>query len=483
MKDTNLHKRFSLIILFIACVYFTWPLYMEYAKLNLAWADVGSLFSVITNFFQMGSFYSYDWKMSHFNIHFTPFFLIMALALKIYEHVLFFISLHGLALGIGAFFLYKISYHILKNVYLACVPVLFFCLNAFTLKSLLYVHFEVFMVPLLFAFAYFAIQNFRILAFLSLLLALTVKQDVWVYGVLVSWTCWGWIPRKNLLLYTGTCFAYFVLILNGFYPLFYPNAHDRILDFWNYGDSKSDVVLYLIQNPSVWFSKLFTSYADSFERSFWRLPILAGWRYIPAFAIMVLCRSASVAKVYKLYFYYSIPVITLYCLCLPFALANLRSFYAFLKKRFHFSSFASNIYTRHVYPVLALFCLGISLAWFLEWDAYKTRMDQRSREILELLNNHPLFTTEALTITSSANLSSYVKVGNTSIPYYYQKEELLKDTFQPDIILYDLLGRDDGSVTKKHKEVLKNYLAISSKYEKIDTDIEGLLFYSRKPGT
>ncbi len=83
-------RKYSLSIFFISFIFFWIPPYLQFRNLDFAWHDQGHLFTIITNLFRKGYFYSPDWQIDHFNVHFTPIFYLIAPILHLSENLLWF---------------------------------------------------------------------------------------------------------------------------------------------------------------------------------------------------------------------------------------------------------------------------------------------------------------------------------------------------------------------------------------------------------
>jgi hypothetical protein len=92
--------------------------------------------------------------------------------------------------------------------------------------------------------------------------ALTVKEDVWVYGIAASIILLHYISVKHAAVYLVTSVAYYVLVLHFLYPILYPNAIDYFLQLWAYGSSKGAVRQYLVTHPCC------AKYNGTFNRAF-----------------------------------------------------------------------------------------------------------------------------------------------------------------------------------------------------------------------
>lgn len=470
-------RLIAILILFWSLLFFWTPTFLQYRNLNLAWADQGQLFAIVTNLFIKGNFYSYDWQMDHFNIHFTPFFYILSVILHYtYEHILTFISLHSLAESFAVLGLYKLSETILKDRGLALVPCFFFLLNRYTNTYNLYTHFEIFMVPFLFWFAHFALNKRLMPALMCLAFGLTVKTDFWIYGLACSFIFIGYIPKRDFSFYIATCVLYFGLILSLFYPWYYVGARDRFVDFWNYGTNKREVAWYFISHPWQMFKNIFVGSGEILNRTFWYIPFWAGLRIIPAWAVIALWRNSTMAKAANFDFYYSLAPIAMYSLCLPLGISTLRTLLQNLKQRDFFKTPFFRFLNQYAYPIIFVVVL-VPLVSKFDWNLINRGINSRSQKILHLLNTNTTLRDPNYSITSSADLAAYISPRSENIPYYYQKQKFLDGIFIPDIVFYDLKGQDDGAITDNDKKMIHSFLEHSQTYKKIETQIDGLLFY------
>src|SRR5262245_44250894 len=136
-------------------------------------------------------------------------------------------------------------------------------------------HFEAFMALALMGFAFFAVRGQWWLALPCLVIALSVKEDVWIYGIAASVILLCCISTKQAALYLVTSVAYYVLILHCLYPSLYPDAVDFFFYSWTYGHSKGEVLLYLVTHPWETGKRLITGSGFNFNLTYLFLPVLA----------------------------------------------------------------------------------------------------------------------------------------------------------------------------------------------------------------
>src|SRR5262249_29878427 len=101
-----------------------------------------------------------------------------------------------------------------------------------------------------------------------------------------------------------------------------------------YGNSKGEVLYYLVTHPWETGKRLITGSGLSFNLMYLFLPVLAGWRFLPCLAVLYLWVNSTTESRSSLFYYYSLPCIVLYGLTIPFALMNLERLWARLQVHF-----------------------------------------------------------------------------------------------------------------------------------------------------
>ena len=310
------------------------PTTYGYLTFQYQWQDAGALLHIINNLFERGYFHSYDWGFDHLKLHFTPFFYVLAPLVHLTRSLFFFSLLHALACAISAWLYYKFAKAILGSSLLGALCYFTLLTNPYFMAANLSFHFEVFMALALMAFAFFAVGGQWWLALPCLVIALIVKEDVWIYGIAASVILLGYIPTRQAALYLGTSVAYYVLILCVLYPMLYPDAVDFFHYSWMYGNSKGEVLYYLVTYPWETGKRLITGSGLNFNLMYLFLPVLAGWRFLPCLAVLYLWVNSTAEFRSSLTYYYSLPCIVLYGLTIPFALMNLERLWARLQVHF-----------------------------------------------------------------------------------------------------------------------------------------------------
>ena len=186
-----------------------------------------------------------------FNNHFTPFFYVLSPLVHLTRSLFFLLLLYSLAFATSAWLYYKFAKEILGSSSLAALCYLTLVVNPYFMVANLYPHYEVFMALALMGFALLAVRGNSWLALLCLVIALSVKEDVWIYGIAASLILLGRISTRHAALYLGTAVAYYVVVLHFLYPILYPDGVNLkyFLQIWAYGHSQGEVLQYLVTHP------------------------------------------------------------------------------------------------------------------------------------------------------------------------------------------------------------------------------------------
>jgi uncharacterized membrane protein len=320
----------------LATLIYVPPIIYMYLTFQCHWHECGVLINVINNLFERGEFYYYDWNMDYLNNHFTPFFYVLSPLVHFTRSLFFLLLLCALAFATSAWLYYKFTQEILGSSSLAALCYLTFVTNPYLMVANLYPHYEVFMVLTLMGFALLAVSGNYWLALLCLMIAVSVKEDVWIYGIAASLILLGRISTRHAALYLGTAVGYYVVVLHFLYPIWYPDGVNLkyFLQIWAYGHSQGEVLQYLITHPWDTGKHLISGSGLDFNLSYLFLPVLAGWRFLMGLAVLYLWVNSTDIYHSSLAFYFNLPCIVLYALMLPFALINLERLWGRLRSRF-----------------------------------------------------------------------------------------------------------------------------------------------------
>ena len=322
--------------LMLAMLIYVLPIIYMYLTFQFHWHDSGTLLNVINNLFERGEFYYYDWNTDIFNFHFVPVFYVLSPLVHLTRSLFFLVLFYSLAFATSAWLYYKFAQEILGSSSLAALCYLTLVVNPYFMVANLYPHHDVLMVLALMGFALLAVRGNCWLALLCLVIALSVKEDVWIYGIAASLILLGRISTRHAALYLGTAVAYYVVVLYFLYPILYPDG----LEF---GLLPADLGVRPLEGGSAAIP-CHPSLGDREAPHHWlrfglqlELPFSAGsGRMAVSLCLAVLYLWVNSTEIYhsSLVFYFNLPSVVLYALTLPFALINLERLWARLRTRF-----------------------------------------------------------------------------------------------------------------------------------------------------
>ncbi len=266
----------------LATLIYVLPTIYMYLTFQFHWHDSGTFLNVLNNLFERGEFYYYDWNTDIFNFHFVPVFYVLSPLVHLTRSLFFLVMFYSVAFATSAWLYYKFAQAILGSSSLAALCYLTLVVNPYFMVANLYPHHDVLMVLALMGFALLAVRGNSWLALLCLVIALSVKEDVWIYGIAASLILLGRISTRHAALYLGTAVTYYVVVLYFLYPILYPDALnlDYFLKIWAYGQSRGEVLQYLVTHPWETGKRLITGSGLDFNLSYLFLPVLAGWRFL-----------------------------------------------------------------------------------------------------------------------------------------------------------------------------------------------------------
>ena len=447
-------RKFYVGLFFLFFVFFSVPVSYQYLSLQLQWHDTGHLFRIICNYFQLGDFHSLDWGQDHFNIHFTPIFYLIALLLKISPTLPFYLAIHVLALTLASFVFFIISRDLVSSKNQAFILCLLFVLNPYTMAINLYPHFEVFGMLGLFLLGMGLHAKSWFWTLGGALLTLTTKQDMWLY---LLCTIPIFINRNNLKQSAAACILgilYFVIILNGIYPHYWPNAMDRFVHLWAYGSNKTEVLLYLISHPIETWINVFSGQGLLLLLSFILLPLLATWRALGAIAVLYLWLNSSAIDRNMLSYYYSLPSLALLALLTPVGFLELKKICSFKK-----------LEIRKEYLILVLlvpFSLHINLPQGLRRSPnissiFLQKWGKRESIIRKWLSN----SLSKGSVYTQFSLAAYVPIKNPLFVSHLHSTQLKGGEIAPDFVLLDINRTDHAPIAPP---VVNHFVNLNKNY-------------------
>ena len=429
----------------LAMLIYVPPIIYMYLTFQFHWHDSGSHFNAINNLFERGEFYYYDWNMDIFNIHFVPVFYVLSPLVHLTRSLFFLVLFYSLAFATSAWLYYKFAKEILGSSSLAALCYLTLVVNPYFMVANLYPHHDVLMVLALMGFALLAVRGNCWLALLCLVIALSVKEDVWIYSIAASVILLGRISTRHAALYLGTAVAYYVVVLYFLYPILYPEAVDLdyFLQIWAYGRSRGEVLQYLVTHPWETGKRLITGSGLDFNLSYLFLPALAGWRFPLCLAVLYLWVNATEIYHSSLVFYFNLPSVVLYALTLPFALINLERLWVRLRTRF-----PQMIPARTAVQTALCAIVAVGIVWQVRPPLTLTRgptlpdvfaHELRIHQFIQIhraLNS--ILADHHTSVLASFTIGAYVPPRGELFIMHIDAHNVMNGSLRPDFVVFDL---------------------------------------------
>jgi hypothetical protein len=379
---------------------------------------------------------------------------------------------------------YKFAKELLGSSSLAALCYLTLVVNPYFMAANLYPHHDVLMALALMGFALLAVRGNSWLALLCLVIALSVKEDVWIYGIAASLILLGHISTRHAALYLGTAVAYYVVVLHFLYPIWYPEGVNLkyFLQIWAYGHSHGEVLQYLVTHPWDTGKRLITGSGLYFNLSYLFLPVLAGWRFLMGLAVLYLWVNSTDIDHSSLAFYYNLPSVVLYALTLPFALINLERFWARLRSRFpHMIPARTAVQT----ALCAIVAVGIV------WQIRPPLTFTRSPTLLnvfapELLTHqfiaihralHSILADHHTSVLASFTIGAYVPPRGKLFIMHNDAHNVMNGSLRPDFVVFDL-RQSQPYFSEEAVRYFFAYLQASSEYHMV-ADIHNVIIFAK----
>jgi uncharacterized membrane protein len=467
----------------LATLIYVPPVIYMYLTFQCHWHECGVLINVINNLFERREFYYYDWNMDYFNVHFVPFFYILSPLVHLTRSLFFLLLLCSLAFATTAWLYYKFVEEILGSSSLAALCYLTLVANPYFMVANLYPHYEVFMALALMGFALLAVRGNSYLAMLCLVIALSVKEDVWIYAIATSLILLGRIPTRHAALYLVTPVTYYVAVLHFLYPTLYPDAVDYFLQLWAYGPSRGAVLQYLVTHPWDAGKRLITGSGLDFNLSFLFLPVLAGWRFLMGLGVVYLWVNSTDIYRSSLAFYYNIPCVVLYALTLPFALIHLERLWTRLRIRFPHMIPAPTAVQTVLFAIVA-----VGIFWQVRPPQPLTRSPTLPDVFAHELRIHqfvPIY--RALksiladrhkSILASFTIGAYVPPRGNLFLMHIDAHRFMNGSLRPDFVVFDL-RQSQPYFGEEAVRYFFDYLQASPEYH-IVADIKNVIIFAKR---
>ena len=156
-----------------------------------------------------------------------------------------------------------------------------------------------------------------------LVIALTIKEDVWLYALGLALTQIDRVKRPLILTTAAITIVYFIVGTQWLWPWLYPHRQDVFLQCFAQADTKVGVALYLLQHPFSTAAKLWTGPGLGFFSTILFLPFLAPLRSLCLLPMTYLWLNSTSPERSALAFNNGVPTLVLFSAILPFGLRAL----------------------------------------------------------------------------------------------------------------------------------------------------------------
>ncbi len=225
--------------------------------------------------------------VSRLGIHADFFLILLAPFYLIWEDPRMLLFIQSFIIGIGAYYVYKISEFIIKDKTLSLVFAISFLLNPFVQKQNLFDFHAVALGTtfLIAAFYYSLVRKYKYFLFFILLSVLT-KENVYIISFLFG--IYLFIKTKNTrwLILSTVSFIVFYLLISKFMPDARGGAHFASEYFQDFGDSPTEIIKNIFLNPFKTASELLQASSIAY---FYKILLPVGFLSIfsPLFLIFV----------------------------------------------------------------------------------------------------------------------------------------------------------------------------------------------------
>jgi hypothetical protein len=428
------------------------PLYHSYSRLQLEWADIGSIYDMLRNVFEVGYLRYYETGSDYLQIHFTLFLFPLAWLMRPLPHLPFLLALHVLALVGGAYALFLISLSVTRSEAVSILLFLMFLASPYAMAAVLYPHYNIFMVPALLFFYYFLLRGWAVAGTACLLLALSIKEDVWVYALCLLLTQVGSGKTRLIAWQAGITVAYFLLGTQWLWPHLLPDRQDVFLQCFAQGSSKMGVGLYLLGHPLVTAQKLWTGPGLGFFSTLLFLPFLAPLKALCVLPPTYLWLNSTSPERSSLAFNNGIPSLVLFVAILPYGLRTLEQGVAGIQGRLSIGPGLRDRLPRGVLILAGAVLLGASVLGNLNLPAGLEKSPNLHTVYLgaerrgdgardhyqvgwDILEHRMRPNTSVIT---DFNLATYTRERHQTYGFHRDWPALKAGTLRPDYVLYHL---------------------------------------------
>jgi uncharacterized membrane protein len=321
------------------------PVVYHAQHFHLGWHDVGNYVRANYNFFEFGRFAIWSDGSGDFfaEQHFEPFFFLLCVPVRLFGTPGYLAAITA-AIVLAAGYVFALATAVSKSRSIGALCAAAYVLNPYTSAVALNYHPETFGVLFILAFAYHAYVDQRGRAWLALLLAFTVKEDMWVYAAIVALLVARRDRLKQTLAFLTAALCYYLVVVLLIGGWLYPTANYFNSFYESEGQplTKVQIALQLLGRWREFIPLLFTGPGAQFQMSFLFIGILGGWRYVLVGGVMLMWLTYPGGPPRSNFsFYYSYAALLVSFVLLPFALVNLRAVAAAVARRLHVERGAS----------------------------------------------------------------------------------------------------------------------------------------------
>ena len=450
---SNIENHILILWLFIISYisYFTYYSFEKHANFFTGRFDLGNMDQTVWNtlhgrIFQLTNPDGIE-TISRLAIHADFILILLAPFYLIWEDPRILLFIQTVVLGLGAYFIYKIASHILKNSTISTVLGISFLLNPFVQKQNLFdFHAVALSTTFLLAAFYFTLAKNYKLFFLFLILAVLTKENVYliasIFGLYLAYQT---KDKKWLFLTLAGVFAFYIVI-SKLIPWARGGQHFATEYFREFGDTPSSILGNLILNPIKTFSMLLTQSNYSYLYKLF-LPVgfvstLAPFILFfvaPDLAINLLSQNENLRT---LTFHYGATIIPFVYLSAIFGIKKILN----LKFKFTTSKFIS--YSIIVFSIFASWEYGVLPgAKNPSIDVYTNPVSGK-REIKRFLEAIP----RSLSVAASNNLGAHLshRTELFTIPYGINEADVIV------FLLNDPYAQPSLSEQREYARILQN---------------------------
>ncbi|TGK20131.1 DUF2079 domain-containing protein [Leptospira fluminis] len=450
--------------------------FLQYATLGLGWHDAGMQLQVLSSCSTaMGCLWSYDWGANFLSVHASPILFAISPFVTPLPYIEWLLFLGCLGFACGATLLDLFFERICGKESVSLLLTFSFLSNPYVTATLLYLHYEIILLPLTALFALSLLDRRKIPALLSFLGLLLLKEDGWMYAISVLFLLVGIgrVGRKDLVLYAVLALAYLFGAVLFLLPKIDPPLLPLFREHW--GSEPIEFLKRTFIHPQTVFVKIFTGPGKFLWFSVLALPFLT-WRSLPGFAIGFLWLSAASPDRAGLAYFYGFGPTLLLFLSLPFAYRTCRK----ISDRFSFPRFFP------VIPFVALVFVSVLCTIFPNSSLSRSpnlptvlsaadRMDRNSAILKKL---REFRSSEKKNMFASFKIATYLFRGQElKIPY---KDWIgVRDgIWDPDLVVLDSFG-EEPLMPPQSLEEMSRYFDRNETYERLSDTPPGIQAWKR----